>query len=403
MKAAFNYMKKIITTMLVLLLMLSMLPMCIYAEAGQKTTAEYWDIYSPDVDVSLDLGVKSAILMEYSTGKILYEYNSSEALAPASVTKTMTLLLIAEALDAGRISLDETVYISAYAASMGGSQVFLKEGESMCVEDLIKCTVIASANDAAVALAEHVLGSEESFVNAMNERASELGLTSSVFENVTGLDDDVTEHTMCAYDIAVISRELLRHDVIRKYSSVWQDSIRDGEFVLTNTNRLVRYYDGCTGLKTGSTDKAGFCVSASAKKKNTELIAVVMGAQTGSERNEAARTLLDYGFSNFALYEKESHSAGNLKTVGSDKEAVSLRADGFSAVVNKADLGRITIAYELPESVHAPLSEGAAVGRAVYKIGEQIIGSTNIYIECAVEEIEFFEIFLHIFKTSFLK
>ncbi len=395
-------MKKIISVILISS-MLMLLPLNIFANNEVKSEAEYWDVYEPVTSSDLELGVKSAVLMEKRTGKILYEDNADEALAPASVTKTMTLLLIAEALSAGRISVNDKVYVSAYAASMGGSQVFLKEGEEMTLEDLIKCTVIASANDAAVALAEYVGGSESAFVNAMNERAKELGLTATFFENVTGLDDDVTMHQMSARDIAVISKELLKHEIITKYSSVWQDSIRDGEFTLTNTNRLVRYYEGCTGLKTGSTDKAGFCVSASAKKGNTELIAVIMGAESANRRNEAARTLLDYGFSNFALYEKPSHSAGEIKTAGSPSEKANITSDSFFAVINKADLGKVSIVYELPEILHAPLKKGNIIGRTVYKAGDEIIGSTNIYLEDDVPKIGFFEIFIRIFNSSFMK
>ncbi len=394
-------MRKILSAVLTLIFM-STSALQINVENIQKSEAEYWDIYTPTAAGELELDVRSAILIEAKTGMILYEKSSEEALAPASVTKTMTLLLIAEALSDGRISLTDNVSVSRNAASMGGSQVFLKEGEVMSVEDLIKCTVIASANDAAVALAEHLAGSEGAFVDLMNARARELGLTATVFENTTGLDDDVTEHTMSAKDIAMISRELLKHGEITKYSSVWQDSIRNGEFTLTNTNRLVRYYDGCTGLKTGSTDKAGFCVSASAKRGKTELIAVVMGAESGSARNEAARALLDFGFSNYALFEAGAHPVGSLKTLCAPTDTVEIAADGFYAVVGKADINRVTVSYELPESVSAPLSAGTAVGRAVYKIGDSIIGSSNICVTSSVERIRFCTVFLNIFKFPFV-
>lgn len=394
-------MKKILSLVFVLTLIATSTA-SIYAENAQKNEAEYWDVYGVTVDAELELDVKSAILVEAKTGQILYEKNSDEALAPASVTKTMTLLLIAEALDEGKIFAEDTVSVSQNAASMGGSQVFLKEGEIMSVDDLIKCTVIASANDAAVALAEHLAGSESAFVDLMNRRAQELELTATSFENVTGLDDDVTNHTMSAGDIATVSRELLKHGEITKYSSVWQDSIRGGEFTLTNTNRLVRYYDGCTGLKTGSTDKAGFCVSASAKRGNTELVAVVMGAESGSARNEAARSLLDFGFSNFALFEAAAHSVGSLKTLGAPTKSVEIIADGYCAVVNKADISRVTVNYELPDSVSAPLSSGTAVGRTVYKIGDSILGCANIYVAVPVERIKFGTVFFNMFKFPFI-
>ncbi len=375
----------------------------VFAENDVKNEAEYWEVYKPTVDSNLNLAVKSAVLIEAETGEVLYEQNPDEALAPASVTKTMSLLLIAEALDTGKINLKDEVSISAYAASMGGSQVFLKEGEIMSVEELIKCTVIASANDAVTALAEHTAGSEGAFVEAMNKKSDELGLKNSVFENATGLDDDVNEHTMSAADIAIISRELLKHDIIRKYSSVWQDSIRGGEFVLTNTNRLVRYYEGCTGLKTGSTDKAGFCVSASARRGTTELIAVIMGAESGNARNEAARALLDFGFANYALYEKDEHVVGELTALGSTERTVGVRVGDFSSVIKKQDLGRVTVTYELPECVHAPLKKGSVVGRAVFKIGDEIVGSANIYTECELPKAGFWKIFLQILEASFTK
>ena len=216
--------------------------------------------------VNLPLSAKSAILIEAKSGTVLYSKNAHEALPPASVTKVMTLLLVSEAIADGSIALEDVVTVSQNAASMGGSQIFIKEGEEFTVEELLKSAVIASANDAAVALAELVAGSESAFVTMMNERASELGMKNTSFENATGLDDSVTKHLTSAYDIALMSRELIKHPIILKYSNVWQDSIRNGEFVLTNTNRLVRYYSGCTGLKTGSTDKAGFCVSATAER-----------------------------------------------------------------------------------------------------------------------------------------
>ena len=290
-------MKKIISLFMIFTIIFT-LGMNIFAETAIKNEAENEQINSSAIDVE----AKSAVLMEATTGKILYSKNEEAAYSPASVTKIMTLLLAVEALDKGKFKLDDTVSVSEYAASMGGSQVFLKEGECITVEELLKCTVIASANDAAVALAELVCGSENAFVAAMNSRAMELGLKSTNFENVTGLDDTTKNHVTSALDIAVMSRELIKHSVILKYSSVWQDTIRNGEFTLTNTNRLVRFYDGCNGLKTGSTDKAGYCMSATAKRDGMQLIAVVMGAETRDKRNEIARNLLDYGFANYSYY-----------------------------------------------------------------------------------------------------
>ena len=262
-------------------------------------------IYNKENPSNLEISAPSAILIEATTGTVLYYKNQEQKRSPASVTKIMTLLLVCEALETERINPDDNVVISDYAASMGGSQVFLEEGESFTVEELLKCTVIASANDAAVALAELIHGTEGNFVAEMNKRAKELGMKNTNFENVSGLDDSTTAHLTSAEDIAIMSRELIKYDIILKYSSLWQDSIRNGAFQLTNTNRLVRFYDGCNGLKTGSTDKAGFCISATAKRDGMQLIAVIMGAPTRDLRNADARALLDFGFATYGLYQKD--------------------------------------------------------------------------------------------------
>ena len=234
-------------------------------------------------DLSLDC--KSAVLMEASTGKILYQKDPEKAMPPASVTKIMTLLLVMECIDAGTLAWEDTVTASAHAASMGGSQIYLKEGEQMTARDLIKSVVIASANDAAVALAEHTYGSEEAFVGRMNDRATELCMTATHFENTNGLDDTAQNHVTSAGDIAIMSRELIKHTEILEFSSTWMDTIRNGQFGLTNTNRLVRFYRGCNGLKTGSTAKAGFCVSVTAEREGMTLICVIMGAENRDIRN----------------------------------------------------------------------------------------------------------------------
>ncbi len=395
-------MKKGVSIFLAFLVVISSV-ISIFAEKSIKSGAEIESDYVLESDATPEIDVPSAILIEAKTGTVLFEKNADEARAPASVTKTMTLLLVAEALADGRISESDTVSVSSHAASMGGSQVFLKEGELFSVEELIKCTVIASANDAAVALAEHVSGSESTFVEMMNSRAGELGLKATSFENVTGLDDEVNNHTMSARDIAIISRELLKHKCITDHSSVWQDSIRNGEFVLTNTNRLVRYYEGCTGLKTGSTDKAGFCVAASARRKNTELIAVVMGAETGSARNEAARTLLDYGFSNYTLYNHEAMPMGELRLKGGTKELIPIIRDGFSAVVKKSDLSQIEAVTELPEYISAPMKTGDAVGKVTYKIGDTVLGTADVRLMEDAEKITFGELFGRMLVSSFCK
>ena len=250
---------------------------------------------------AFELDCKSAILIEASTGKVLYEKDADMALPPASVTKVMTLLLVMEAIEEGRIKYEDSVRASANACSMGGSQIYLKENEEMSVNDMLKSVVIASANDAAVALAEHIAGSEEDFVRRMNKRAEELGMKNTRFENTNGLDDTTDSHLTSARDIAIMSRELIKYPKILEYSSTWMDTVRGGEFGLTNTNRLVRFYKGATGLKTGSTAKAGFCISATAERDGMSLICVIMGAPSRDLRNAAAVRLLDYGFSAYAL------------------------------------------------------------------------------------------------------
>ncbi len=365
---------------------------------GVSTLAKSSDsgITKTNLDKELALEAESAYLIEASTGRVLYSENQFTAASPASVTKIMTLLLVCEALDAGKFKLEDKVSISSYAASMGGSQVFLEEGERMSVEELIKCTVIASANDAAVALAELTAGSEAAFVKKMNERARTLGLKNTSFENTTGLDDTTTNHYSCAADIATMSKELITHEIILKYSSIWQDTIRNGEFTLTNTNRLVRYYEGCNGLKTGSTDKAGYCVSTTAKRDNMQLIAVIMGAPSRDARNEAARTLLDFGFANFALYEESERFIENIPVLSGVKDYVPIASVPFSAVVDKAKLSSVEKVYDIPESLNAPIASGAVVGKIVYKLDGEQFGSTDIVTMSEIEKIGLGELFLRI-------
>ncbi len=339
-----------------------------------------------------EISAKSAVLYEANTGTILYQKNEKEALSPASVTKIMTLLLIAEGIAEGKISLSDNVIISENASSMGGSQVFLKEGEEMNVEELLKCTVIASANDASVALAEHLCGSEEAFVRRMNEKAEQLSLYGTHFENTTGLDDTVTNHTMSALDIAILSSELVKFDFITKYSSLWQDTIRDGAFTLTNTNRLVRYYEGCNGLKTGSTDKAGYCVSVSAKRNNLNLICVIMGAQTKEIRNNEARALLDFGFSSVALYESPSVLLERIPVLKSSKETIWIREEAFVFLCEKGKSKAIEKVYEIPEMICAPLSIGDNVGKVKYYLDGECIGERNLVTDEEAKSLNYKEL-----------
>ncbi len=354
-------------------------------------------------NIPFDVNAKSAVLMDMSTGTVVYAKNADSALPPASVTKIMTLLLFMEEVDCGNISLDEEISVSEYAASMGGSQVFLEPGETMKAEDLLKSVVIASANDAAVTLAEKVAGSEEAFVNRMNERAAELGMVNTHFENVTGLDDDTVKHLTSSYDIALMSQALLSHEKITEYSTIWMDTIRNGEFGLTNTNRLVRFYNGATGLKTGSTSKAGFCMSATAKRDGMHLIAVIMGAPTRDARNEAAKQLLDYGFANYSLYTDENTDSGELTVCGGVKDSCATEYEPYKALLAKGKSKAVKKEFLLSDSVSAPIKKGDTVGTVRYSCGSEILSETEIKASEDIERIGFFGMLSRLFGIFFLK
>ncbi len=346
---------------------------------------------------------KAAVLMEANTGKILYASNIDEPLPPASVTKIMTLLLTMEAIDSGKISWEDTVQVSENAASMGGSQVFLKPGETMSVTDMVKSVVISSANDAAVALSEFVAGSEETFVSMMNARAAELGMEHTSFENTTGLDDTVTNHTISAEDIAIMSRELVvKHPKILEYSSIWMDTIRDGAFGLSNTNRLIRFYHGANGLKTGSTSKAGFCISATAKRDGMQLIAVIMGSPNRDIRNEAAKKLLDYGFSTYSYV---CFTEGNLEPVhvlGGITDSCGLRYGKADFVLPKGSASSVTQSVTVPEQISAPVQAGDVIGSISYMLNGEVLGSVEVTAAEDVPKISYLGFFKRILTRFFL-
>ena len=351
------------------------------------------------VSRGMELTAKSAVLMEASTGRILYAHNPAEAMPPASVTKIMTLLLVMERIDEGALKWEDTVTASAHAASMGGSQISLKEGEQMTARDLIKSVVIASANDAAVALAEHTYGSEEAFVKRMNERAAELGMTATHFENTNGLDDTAQNHVTSAGDIAIMSRELIRHKEILEFSSTWMDTIRNGQFGLTNTNRLVRFYRGCNGLKTGSTAKAGFCVSVTAEREDMTLICVIMGAENRDIRNAEAQKLLDWGFATYGLFTAESGAVGPVRVTGGKQDEVTLTYPRFTAVLPKSDIPAVEHSVALPDSIKAPVRAGEAVGKITYTCKGQLLGEVHITATETVERLSFWELWGQILKS----
>lgn len=310
-----------------------------------------------------EVAAPSAVLIERETGTVLYAKNETERRPPASVTKVMTLLLIAEAVDSGELALDDMVTASERAASMGGSQIWLEVGEQLSVSDMIKCVAVVSANDCAVALAEHLCGSEAAFVERMNRRAEELGLENTQFTNCTGLFDD-TAHYTCALDIAVMSRELLSHEWIKNYTTIWMDSVRDGASELTNTNKLVRFYEGCTGLKTGYTSTAMYCLSASAERDGTEYIAVIMHAESIESRNKDASALLDYGFANFRLCPLTSGEElpDVAVELGTDAYVTPVYDGGGAVLLRTKDAQGLSWSLDLPESVAAPVRAGERLG-----------------------------------------
>jgi D-alanyl-D-alanine carboxypeptidase (penicillin-binding protein 5/6) len=311
----------------------------------------------------------------------------------------MTLLLVFEAIDSGALALTDMVTASETAASMGGTQIFLEPGEKMSVEDLVKSVVISSANDAACALAEHIAGSESAFVAKMNARARELGMNNTNFENTNGLDDTTKNHVISARDIAIMSRELMKHEKIFDYTTIWMDTVRGGAFGLSNTNRLLRTYSGCTGLKTGSTSKAKFCISATAKRGDLSLIAVVMGAPTRDERNALAAKLLDFGFANYALFAEKEAEMKEISLAGGVKTTLKIKREGYSALLEKGDISKIESITELPESVRAPIKKGDVIGTVTYKCGETVLGKANIVADEDAEKMGFLTMMWKILKN----
>ena len=355
-----------------------------------------------EIGQTLDIKAKSCILMEAKTGKILYEDNADEVTAPASITKIMSLVLIMEALDDGRLTLETVGTASEHAAKMGGSQIWLEPGEQMTVNDLLKATVIASANDATVALAEAVSGSEETFVNEMNKKAKAIGMNSTTFINCTGLDAE--GHTTTAHDVALMSRELIGHELIKQYSTVWMETLRNGESELVNTNKLVRFYEGCTGLKTGTTSKAGYCLSATAKRNGMELVAVVMDGQTSSDRFEGAKKLLNYGFANYTFSSLEADLKENTAVAvkNGTESAVTIKAGGkLDLLLKRNENGKITQEISIEPEIIAPVKAGQKVGTVSFLLDGKEMGSVDIVAEKDVAKLGFGTVFLRLILCLF--
>ncbi|MBD9026505.1 MAG: D-alanyl-D-alanine carboxypeptidase [Clostridiales bacterium] len=338
-------------------------------------------------NTDLGLNAKSAILMEESTGNILYESNPDERLPIASVTKVMTMLLIMEAVDSGKISLDDMVTVSENAMSYGGSTMFLETGEQLTVNDMLKGIAVASANDGCVAMAEHLAGSESAFVDMMNEKAKKLGMENTHFMNTNGLDED--DHYSSARDVAIMSRELMKHETIFNYTSIWMDTLRGGKFQLANTNKLIRFYDGANGLKTGSTSKALCCLSAAAKRNDMQLIAVVLGAPTSAERFASAKSLLDYGFANYAVNTQITAGDEVQKIAvekGVDKEVDVVAGDSCSTLVKKGQEDNITKEIKIDETITAPIEAGQKIGTITISRDGEVIANIDLNASSAVEK-----------------
>ena len=361
----------------------------------------------PASAVELDVAGKSAVLMDVATGTILYESNSHERLAPASVTKVMTMLLIMEAVDSGKIALTDMVTASEAAAAKGGSQIYLKAGETMSVSDMLKSIAVSSANDCACAMAEHIAGSESAFVAMMNQRAQELGMNDTSFVNCTGLDDgaDAANHRTSAYDIALMSRQLLKyHPLIKNYTTIWMDTVRGGTFGLSNTNKLIRFYEGATGLKTGSTDSALYCLSATAERDGMELIAVVMKSPTSEKRFESAKSLLNYGFANYTVMDVYPGQALPPVDVllGEQGQVQPVLASSSRILIDKADLNGVTTEIRLCENVEAPVEPGQKLGEMAVLVNGEERQTIPILADQAVERLSTPGIFLRFLRTLFM-
>lgn len=378
-------MKRACALLLSAVLLLGLLP-------GQAKAAE------------MEVSAKSAVLMDVATGTVLFEKNAHEALAPASVTKIMTMLLIMEAIDSGSITYDDMVTASEAAAAKGGSQIYLKAGEQMSVSEMLKSIAVSSANDCACAMAEHLSGSEGAFVDRMNQRTKELGMEDTHFVNCTGLDDspEAARHRTSAYDIALMSRELLgKHPDIKKYTTIWMDTIRGGAFGLSNTNKLIRFYPGATGLKTGFTSGAGYCLSATAEREGLELIAVTMGCESAKIRNAACKSMLDYGFANYALVSPGLEDIPSVPVVLGKEKDVSLELSGArQLLIPKAKKAGITQSVSLEESVNAPVEKGAVLGTLTVKSGEETLLEIPLSAANAVEKLTFGDVFLMVLKRA---
>ena len=381
-------MKKILSLLFVLIFLFSVKG---FAENEPFVSAPE-ELLTVDCAAAVTVSARAYALMDVNTGTLLAAGNEHERLYPASVTKIMSLILFCEAIEQGKYTLNEKIICSESASAKGGSQIWLEPGEEMSVNDLLKAVVVASANDACTLLAEKTSGSEDAFVKMMNEKARALGMDDTYFDNCSGLDDKTSEHLSSAYDIAIMSRELLGHKIIRDYTAIWTDELRNGATQLVNTNRLIRYYPGATGLKTGTTSKAGCCISASAERDGMELIAVIMGASGSSDRFNSAKELLDFGFANYEILRPEPDRS-LLEPVpvvhGTAKEVVPVCLSAADILVNKGVADCVTQTVNLPEYIEAPVEKGAAIGTLTFSAKGSVLAEYDITAENNVEKMNF--------------
>lgn len=376
-------MKKILSLVLAVLFLLPMNIVPVSALSDEEVTAP------------------SAVLIEPETMKVLYEKNAHEQRACASVTKVMTLILVMEAIDSGKLNWDQMITTSAHAASMGGSDIWLEDGEQMSVRDMVKATVVASANDAAVALAEAVSGTEDEFVRQMNEKAKALGMENTVFKNCNGLDEE--GHLTTAYDVALMSCELIKHEEIFEFTSIWMDELRDGKTQIVNTNKLLKSYNGITGLKTGTTSQAGSCISATAERDGLSLVAVVLGSETGTDRFKAAATLLDYGFANYKKSQLSlpEDAPKEIKVKNGMESSLTLKYEIPEDIIVESSKAQLEAKVELLEEVEAPVNENQQLGTVSFYSGEEKIAEFPILSEGSSKEVNFPDVFAYMIKNLF--
>ncbi len=372
-------MKRILSVLLCVVLVV---PLCVSAGAEEGMPVE--------------VKAKAAVLMDQTTGRVLMQMNEHEKLYPASVTKIMSMLLVMEAIDSNKIRLTDIVTTSPVAASKGGSQIWLKEGETMSVDELLRATAVYSANDACTALGEYVAGSDEAFVTMMNDRAAELGMKNTHFENCTGLDDDAENHLTTAYDIALMSRELMKHELIKEYTTVWMDSLRNGQTELVNTNKLIRFYNGATGLKTGTTNKAGCCVSATATREGTSLIAVVMGSDNSTDRFEGAKAMLNWGFANYSTVtpqlDKTLIADVNILR-GEERKITPQIPPVISVLIPKGREKDIVQDVQIAAEAEAPIESNQTLGKVTLTLDGEVLGEYNLTAPHYVDRLSFGTVF----------